>query len=235
METLKFGGKSFEPIVRMLSDMRNVLYDKNWTKTAKNFDVYWFFRNLYRSEKHKKIMTENDLRYDVTIIPPNKLGIEFTKTVGHYHPKKPGTSVTYPEIYEVLKGKAHYLLQKENNGILVDVVMIKASRGDRVIIPPGYGHITINASKRTLKMANWVCNSFSSEYGSIEKMGGGAYFMLIDGIIPNKNYGNVPQLRFAMPQNFEKDMRFYDLIKKPKVLRFLTHPEKSSELRFIVN
>jgi|GEM_PF-2282682 glucose-6-phosphate isomerase len=40
------------------------------------------------------------------------MGLEFVKTCGHYHPPvNPKLRYTYPEMYEVLEGDAHYLLQ----------------------------------------------------------------------------------------------------------------------------
>lgn len=230
-EPLKFGHNIFIPTVRTLNNMKSVLYDTDWLETAGNLIVYSFFRNLYLKERHRDVMKKYGIQYDITIILPNMLGMEFAKTHGHYHPKKPGTNVSYTEIYEVLSGDACYLLQKEENGSLVDVVMIKASAGDKVIIPPNYGHVTINASGKILKMANWVCSNFSADYAGIKKRRGGAYFMLAnDRLVPNMNYGRVPPLRFAESTDLsiygiEKQKRLYDLIKNPELLEFLTHPE----------
>ncbi len=57
----------------------------------------------------------------------------------------PEASLHYPELYEVLKGDANYLLQRAQNEERVDeVILVKATRGDKVIIPPNYGHVTIN-------------------------------------------------------------------------------------------
>ena len=95
-------------------------------------------------------LREQNIRYDITIIPPGMLGREYIKTAGHYHPLVPGGSVTYPELYEVLEGEALYLLQRQDLG---DVVAINASAGDKVLVPPNYGHITINGSNKKLKMA----------------------------------------------------------------------------------
>ncbi len=54
------------------------------------------------------------------------------------HPK---LRYTYSELYEVLERDAHYLLQRAQNGERVDeVILVKATRGDKVIIPPNYGH-----------------------------------------------------------------------------------------------
>lgn len=170
------------------------------------------------------------------LIPPGSLGTEFVKTKGHYHQKKPGTNISYPELYEVLEGEAIYLFQKEEDSILKDVIMIKAIAGDKVIVPPNYGHITINPSDKILKMANWVCSNFSSEYENIEKKCGGAYFVLINGIIfPNKKYGVVPVLRFIHPPDLsrfgiKKGEALYDLINKPQVLKFLTYPEGHNDI-----
>jgi hypothetical protein len=45
----------------------------------------------------------------------------------------------------VLEGDAHYLLQRAQNEERVDeAILVKATRGDKVIIPPNYGHVTIN-------------------------------------------------------------------------------------------
>jgi glucose-6-phosphate isomerase len=236
MMTMAFGENKFIPTIRMLSDLKKVVYDKEWIKTAKDVEVYFMFRNLYLNSEHKKMIERSGIQYDITIIPPHRFGSEFPKTNGHYHSAVPQTDITYPELYEVLEGEAHYMLQKEDNGELTDVVMIRALPGDKVVVPPNYGHITINASNRTLIMANWVCTGSLSDYGRINARKGGAYFMLVNGIlVPNKNYGSIPPLRCIQPSDLsqfeiEKSKDIYNLIEKPRALKFLVRPEKSSKL-----
>ena len=71
-----------------------------------------------------------------------------------------------PEIYEVLAGEAHYLIQTRDCS---DVVMISARAGDVVVVPSGYGHVTINPSKKdVLEMANIVSSRFTSNYEGYE-------------------------------------------------------------------
>ncbi|MHC1624410.1 MAG: glucose-6-phosphate isomerase family protein, partial [Methermicoccaceae archaeon] len=116
----------------------------------KKIEIYYMFRDLYLSRKDRDTLIDHNLRYDITIIPPAMLGCEYVKTAGHYHPNVPGTDVSYTELYEVLSGEGTYLLQRrqgEQDTELEDVIVVKASEGDKVLIPPGYGHITINASK----------------------------------------------------------------------------------------
>lgn len=225
---MEFGEVVREPDVRLAEDMGEVILDKEWLKENKKADLYYMYRDLWK-EGDKKIILSENLRYDITLIPPRKLGREYVKTKGHYHPEVvPGTS--YPEIYEVLQGKAHYLLQKKSTRI-EDVVLLEAKSGDKAIIPPNYGHITINPSDEPLKMANWVDRRFDSIYEDILELGGGSYFELVGGkFVRNPNYKVVPELRRADPAELpefgiesEKDM--YELIQTPENLDFLSNPQ----------
>jgi len=171
--------------VRYLFDLKKILYDKNWFKRTKNFPVYYIWRNVKQ---------KNGLRYDVTIIPSKMLGQEFVKTKGHYHSGRHG------EIYIILKGEGIFLIQREKNGKIKDVYSVKAKKGDHVVIPPRYGHVTINPSSKKLEMANWISKKCKSDYKRIERKEGGCYYYLKSGWIKNKNYKSVPKLRFEKPK-----------------------------------
>ncbi|WP_301664617.1 glucose-6-phosphate isomerase family protein [Methanoculleus frigidifontis] len=98
----------------------------------------------------RRWLAEQNVRFDITVIPPGAVGGEYVKTKGHYHPLTPA-GIGYPELYQVLAGEAHYLLQRKN---LRDVVVVTAKAGEFVLIPPGYGHVTVNPGKENLVMAN---------------------------------------------------------------------------------
>ncbi|MDY6766415.1 MAG: glucose-6-phosphate isomerase family protein [Candidatus Nanohaloarchaea archaeon] len=228
---LDFGAVQREPDVRMLDEMRDLLLDQEWAADAQNQALYYMYRNLYR-EEHRDVIQDNDLRFDITVIPPKRLGREYVKTKGHYHPEAE-KGVPYPEIYEVMSGKAHYLLQKrDSGGSVADVVVVSATAGDKVIIPPGYGHITINPGRKALKMANWVSTRFDSDYGPIEANNGGAYYETVAGeFIPNQRYGDLPELRRADPEQvpelgIREEILMYTLIESPDSLAFLNRPHK---------
>lgn len=180
---------------RRVHEMVNVLYDKQWAKTAPNFEVYF----MHRGVKYK-----GSLRYDITIIPPQPLGKEFAKTKGHEH------LGNYGELYITLEGEAIYLMQKCKNGKVEDVYAVKTGKGDVVIIPPKYGHFTINPSrKEELKTANWLDGKSQHNYGVIDKKGGACYYYTINGWIKNKNYKSIPKLRFEKPlKKVPEDLRF---------------------------
>jgi len=171
--------------IRHLNDMKEVLCDQKWVKNAPNFELYY----MYRGVKKK-----NGLRYDMTVIPPLMLGREFVKTKGHRHAGTDG------EIYIVLKGQALYLLQKYIDDKIADVYAVRAKKGEVVVIPPYYGHITINPSKKeTLKEANWVSETCKNLYDSFVEKQGACYWFTERGWIKNAKYDKIPKLRFEKP------------------------------------
>ena len=180
--------------IRKLNDMKKVLYDKKWAKTAPNFELYYMRRGVKK---------KNGLRYDITEIPARMLGEEFVKTKGHEH------IGNYGEIYLVLKGEAIYLMQKREKNKIKDVFAIKAKEKEVAVIPPGYGHVTINPSKKNLKMANWMASWVKSDYKPILEKRGACYFYTKKGWIKNKNYDKVPKLRFEKPRKtIPKNLNF---------------------------
>jgi glucose-6-phosphate isomerase, archaeal len=235
MMELEFGGKKREPDIRWLYDLRDVIFDQNWLATAKNTELYYMYRDLFLSKADGERLREQGVRYDITIIPPSMLGSEYVKTIGHYHPLVPGEGVTFPEIYEILEGEALYLLQKLD---LSDVVAVNASAGDKVLVPPGYGHITINRSNKTLKMANFVARDFSSLYGPIKEMAGGAYYFTDSGWIKNERYPESAELRRIealgsaklRSLGLAKGKEMYPLLKEKGRLDYLVKPQEHLDL-----
>ena len=115
---LGWEGELPQPAVRTIEDMRSVLANPSCECSE---PLYFMYRDLSRSETDWRWLRHHNLRYDITVIPSRNLCGEWVKTKGHYHPKNPA-GVGYPEIYEVIEGHAHYLLQSRT---LDDVVMIQ--------------------------------------------------------------------------------------------------------------
>lgn len=205
-------GLSLGPEMRMpmystreLEALRPVLMDPD----AGGPDViYWMYRDTGMPED-AALGEAHDLRYDLSAFRGVTLGPEFMKTSGHYHPLIPGRDVEFPEVYEVLYGEALYVMQKVDDYSaspeeveVEDVIMVRVSAGQKVIMPPGYGHVTVNTLDRPLLMANWVSDRFSSFYGSVAEARGFSWYVVSDGGTPsyleNKSYARgVPAVRWA--------------------------------------
>lgn len=194
---------NFSPNVRRLNEMAKVIFDKEWFEKSEDLELYYMYRGLEEKD---------EIRYDITVVPPLMMGKEFVKTKGHYHKGK------YQEIYSVLEGKAIYLMQKpkskEDYSDIEDVFAVECQKGDFIIIPPDYGHITINPSeKEELKMANWIFSGCKSDYSPFEELSGACYYYIKDNSqnqgaslagrrvwVKNNNYKNVPDLHFKKPE-----------------------------------
>lgn len=179
-----------------------------------------------------KIFNKNGLRYDITIIFPGTIGSEFVRTIGHFHEIQQKSNLGYPEIYEVLNGKALFLLQNKNN----EVYLVEAKTGQKVIVPPGFGHITINPTKNFLAIANIFSNTAKSIYNHYKKHKGGAYYIkkINNNLIIEKNplYKRVGKLKIVTPKeigklkiNFKKPL-YKSFIENPKNFEFLNNPQK---------
>ncbi len=210
--------------------MQSVIFDKEWLRRA-NVDqsLYFMYRDCVLPED-QQIARQLEIRYDITVLLPVRLGCEYNKTKGHYHSEyKPG--LCYPELYQVLEGQAHVLLQKRDGDRVTDVVLVIAEEGQIVLVPPNYGHITINPTEKTLKMANWVSTKVESFYEPFEEKGGGAYFIL-EGrqLVPNPRYHALPAVRVEPAREYPQlglrhGRPIYELIKTPEMLRFLSFPD----------
>jgi glucose-6-phosphate isomerase len=219
------------PSVRDAEDLRAVLADRSCTATG---PVYYMYRDISRSDADRCWLSAQGLRYDITVILPREICGEFIKTKGHYHPDN-SSGIGYPEVYEVLSGIAHFLIQNRD---FSDIVMIAASAGEIVVIPPGYGHVTINPSKNTaLQMANIVSTRFESDYRRYESLRGAAYFeKVLEGFVKNPAYTTSSSLRFATVSQKAAcsgtiSAPLYGLIEQQtSSLEFLNRPEKFPSL-----
>ncbi|MEM3693570.1 MAG: glucose-6-phosphate isomerase family protein [Candidatus Bathyarchaeia archaeon] len=235
-------GLELIPEIRRLKDLFDVIYDKEFYREAnKEMPLYYMYRGVVRDQDgngDRELCKRYSLRFDVTIIPPLTLGEEYVKTLGHCH-SEVAKGITYPELYEVLQGEAHFLLQRwvgdqSPYGLakIKDAVLLRASEGERIFIKPNYGHITINPSGVTLVLANWVSSASESLYEPYRRMGGGAYFELAGGrFIPNARYKCLPSLRIVRAHEIQIPQlpaarNIYDaFIRHPECLKFLNDPK----------
>lgn len=222
------------PGVRKFEEIKIVLLDKNATGPE---ILYYMYRDVHR-EIDGKLLKEKNLRYDITVIPPATLGKEPVKTSGHYHPNVPNSEISYPEVYEILYGSPHYILQKSSPPYqkVEEVVVIEASPGDKVVMPPNYGHITINPGKEPVVMTNFVSDKFTSFYKPYEDFQGGAYFEVIEEgnlkFISNEKYKNLPEIKIVREKEnislgLLKNKGMYEIfLENPEKFNFLNEPEK---------
>jgi glucose-6-phosphate isomerase len=217
---------------RKLSAMKDVIYDIDWLNNQEeDFDLYYMYRDFTRADD-KVLFQKHSIRFDITIIPPKFLGREFVKTAGHFHPIA-DKKQSYPEVYEVMHGKGLYLLQKETKKKkeTIEIIIVPAKAGDQILIPPGYGHITINPTKtETLVMNNLVSSKFSSIYDDIKKKRGAAYLYRSSGSwIKNQTYKQKIVVKEKEPKQISNKPFYLSFLENPDEWIFLNEPWKKDD------
>lgn len=233
---LRFGAdvEPVEPAVCLAGEMREVFYAPAAVDSKQQ--LYFMYRDI-SLKKDRELIKRYGLRYDINIIPPALIGPEYVKTIGHYNPAPPGTEETYPEVYEVVQGQAHFLLQylDPEMGSVEEVVLFEAEAGDKVIVPPNRGLVIINPTNETLITANWVADGFSPLHEPFIKLGGAVYYEVrVQGVstfIANPHYDYVPQLQRRLARQYRdlglvKGVTLYEaFVNNPDVFTYLTDPE----------
>lgn len=184
-------------VSRTLEDLRPVLLDSACVGPK---TIYWVFN------KATLDMTWENM----TVITPGLLGRELPKTYGHYH----GTNID--EIYAEVSGEGVLLLQKKvvREGKFIhdevsEVLLVKVSHGEKVMIRPEYGHSWSNAgSKPFISYDNWRAGHSPGDYEVIKQLHGMAYYLTKVGneivLLPNPNYKNLPQPIFLSANEFNQ-------------------------------
>lgn len=183
---------------RTSADLKAVLKDKDALGPAA---VYWVFGEVVAKEKGEWA--------NVTVMVPGKIGQEYSKTFGHYHPDS-----APDETYHLVEGEGLLQLQKKHieNGILTaeivdEVYLIKAQPGDEVVIKKEYGHSWSNIGVAPLiSYDNWRIGHTPSDYEAIEKLHGMAYYLVEENgqvkAVANPNYKNLPKPVWITAEEF---------------------------------
>ncbi|HOX21749.1 MAG TPA: glucose-6-phosphate isomerase family protein [Candidatus Paceibacterota bacterium] len=199
--------------VKRASELKAVLSDKNFPD---DFVVY----EVCRAEKRK-----GDLRYDLTLIQRKLLGRELPKTFGHYHLHQE------PELYEILSGSVNFLIQRYEVDPLIisEAYLIEAQKGDRVIIPFGFGMVSINSNiNEEALIGNWINNSTVNSYDFFQECRGACYYILNRGegvwqAERNDNYKEVAPLIVLRPKILSSELENLNFLIQPEKYRnFLT-------------
>jgi glucose-6-phosphate isomerase, archaeal len=200
---------------------------------------YGFYRDIL-FEKDRALFQKYDFRYDITVIMPGTVQGECKKTSGHYHGYIKGQPYPYPEVYEVLDGKAVYILQKVKNfdhddeePVIEDLKAVFVEAGQAIIIPPYYGHCSINVGNGPMVFSNIAVISCPLLYEPIQRKHGLSEYVLKNGgktvFVPNTNYQNIPMIHTVFPkENPSLGIKFG----KPVYESFINSPEK---FNFLLN
>ena len=233
---LTYGGFGRKPAAKMqglLADERELPLEEN---------IYDVYRKIAFPED-EELLKKNDFCYDITIIMPGQINEECKKTSGHYHGWNPEHTNTYGEVYEVIKGTALYILQRSDNfdaenpeDVKVDdLILATVHEGETIIVPPNYGHCSVNIGEGPLVFSNLAYVPCTVNYGPVKHFHGMSCYVFKENgeirIKLNDRYHHIPEMKFAtVKENPALGIKFglpvYESYKKnPEAFRFLGYPD----------
>lgn len=133
---LSFGDGLNEPIycVRRLHDL-----DQVWANPVPDADrlIYRYTSGLHLDGDGPAWAAANVI-YSIVVFVPGVFGGEYVKSSGQYHPPTPPSGMATPEIYTVLSGVGHFLLQKASPPyeVIEDAVLVEVQAGESFVVPP---------------------------------------------------------------------------------------------------
>jgi glucose-6-phosphate isomerase, archaeal len=227
---LRFGPgvTSDPPGVRLRGDLRGVLRRRD----AQGPELAYHLYRAVRRIEDEPMLARAGLRYDLTVTLPGRYGDEYVKTAGHYHPPA-DSGDSFPEIYEVVHGRAAFVLQHVDDvtaerprvaGVWVQL----CEPGERILIPPDCGHVTVNVGTTPLVVADLVSLQCGHLYGSFKALRGAATYVLADEASPdglrleaNGAYAEAPAPRLGNGSRYEPFL----MGAEPLYTRFLVTPD----------
>jgi len=183
---------------RKLNDLAGV-----WANPVEENDAvaYRYTTGLWLHEDERTWRNSNII-YGIVSFMPGTHGGEYVKSSGQYHPIVPPNKSASPEVYTVLYGTGHFMLQRAAPpyDVIEDAVLVKVKAGETFVVPPDYGHLQINPSKEPLIFSYVVMDGMSGVYDPYKEKQGAMYYEMdseneSDRYVFNSNYPERVPLR----------------------------------------
>ncbi len=214
-------------------------------------EPYYDFYKAFVRDGDRKKFSDAGLRFDSTVVMKGCAGPEFKKTAGHFHCEAPGKGMSYPELYQVVKGRALFVMQKvddcHKSGKMVveDAILAEVNAGEAIVVPPEYGHCTINIGEGAMVFINLVSCASENYYDSVKASAGMCCYAMKapDGgyrIEENRNYEFhcKPRVVTAVDSpilGIQKDLPVYRaFLENPAKFAYLNAPENNLKDYFAV-
>lgn len=215
--------------------MNSLLYSSE--QLVEHEPYYDFYKAICRKEDDQ-LFSKKNLRFDATVILPGKTGNEYKKTAGHFHKNIVDEKHSYPELYQVVYGKALFIMQKVKSydGKLPmeveDLMLAEVKAGETIVVPPDYGHATVNIGETPMVFINLVSIDSNNHYDSVAASEGMSVFILDNGskgyiAVKNKKYRLSMEPKIVLPS----DCPQLSIIQgQPAYNAYIAQPEKFTYL-----
>lgn len=225
---------------KRIPEIKQLLFDHSNLPDKR---AYKFYANIF-TPKYKEVFQKYGYTNGITAIAPERVNGECLKNSGHYHMTHQNETVPYMECYEVLKGKAAFLLQKSTRIsddkplVIEDCVVVIMEEKDKLVVPPHYAHCAVNIGEGPMLFGN-LAAPCPLNYEAIQHHHGFFTYVLdISGervFVQNQAYENLPKIRVIRAKESSKHgvTRALSLnesfIQSPEKFVYLNNPERYIE------
>ncbi len=130
---------------------------------------------------HRRLLVERDLLFGAVAYAAGRLGREPVRSQGHVHSVSSRNGWSTPEVYEIWRGAAVIYMQERVEADPGRCYAVRASAGEVVIVPPGWGHATISADPEIpLVFGAWCTRDYGFEYAAVRSRQGLAWYPVIE-------------------------------------------------------
>ena len=224
---------------KRIADMKGLLYD-DAAADGSNEVCYQFYSDIVRAED-RPLFEKTGFVNGITVLQPGTMHKECRKNSGHFHGFAGGHTLPFPEIYEVLAGKAVFLLAKSTNFNKLDEELkideckaVFLNEGEKFIVPPFTAHCASNVGEGPMVFGNFAAPC-PLLYKPIRDRHGLCYYILKEKgnliFVTNSHYHYLPQLRIAEAQeNPDLGITFVrsvyeSFVTNPHHFDYLSNPE----------
>lgn len=217
---------------KKLSEMRGLLYDDSAVDDTADETCYVFYSEIVRAGDEAAFRQKGFLN-GITVLMPGTMRGECRKNSGHFHGFVKGHALPFPEVYEVLLGKAVFLLQKSMNfykpeeELKIDECRaVFLNEGEKIVVPPFTAHCASNVGDGPMAFGNFAAPC-PLLYDPVRTRHGLCYYLLKEKeglvFVPNRRYRELPQLRIAHAKEAPELGIAFDT---PVYRSFLEYPER---------
>ncbi len=174
-QTFIYGPEGFGPEVekRRLDDIRKSLRDPMCVGP----DVVYTIAMDVGNKKDLDDLKQRHLLFGACIYAAGKLGVEPVRSQGHIHAVSSSCQSSTAELYEIWEGEAIIFMQSSAKDDPGRIFAVHAHQGQKVIVPPGWAHYTVNVNPdKQMVFGAWCIRDYGFDYKDVREHGGLAYF-----------------------------------------------------------
>lgn len=223
------------PEIRRLEHIRASLRDPHCCGPE---DVYAIAMDVARMQDRDELK-KRMLLFGVVTYAAGRLGEEPIRSQGHVHRISQHSGCSPPELYEIWQGKAIVYMQEYVDDDPGRCFAVLAGPGEKVLVPPGWGHATISADPDTpLTFGAWCDREYGFEYEAVRAHKGLAWYPLLQGknVVWQHNPRYIAgRLQVVTPRHYTEfglssAPIYQQFIDEPARFQFISRPDKVAEL-----